>query len=96
MTNSRDKFSGGGGDSPPLPQLPASSGDGKKTQRTASMPIENCLTEGVQSEAVCPNCAHDLWGGPDARLWTEKKNVTANDYSLSCISAADSCTSSPW
>src|SRR6266481_7741604 len=49
MTNTRDKFSGGGGDYRPLPQIPASLGDGKKTQRTASVPIENCLTEGVQS-----------------------------------------------
>src|SRR5258708_5820558 len=59
MTNSRDKFSGGGGDSRPLPQLPASSGDGKKTQRTASMPIENCLTEGVQSGILCTTCVQE-------------------------------------
>jgi hypothetical protein len=50
MTNTRDKFSGGGGDVAPSPRSPASSGDGKKTQRTASVPIENCLTEGVQSK----------------------------------------------
>src|SRR5216684_9183210 len=54
-TNTRDKFSGGGGDSRPLPQIPASSGDGKKTQRTASVPIENCLTEGVQSAKLGSN-----------------------------------------
>ena len=54
MTNARDKFSGGEGDSRPLPQIPASSEDGKKTQRTASVPIENCLTEGVQSRCLCP------------------------------------------
>ncbi len=27
---------------------------------------------------------------------TEKKDVTANDYSLSCVGAADSYTSSTW
>ncbi len=57
MTNTRDKFSGGGGDYRPLPQIPASLGDGKKTQRTASVPIENCLTEGVQSGNLGP-----IWG----------------------------------
>ena len=50
MTNTRDKFSGGGGDLAPSPRSPASSRDGKKTQKTASVPIENCLTVGVQSE----------------------------------------------
>jgi len=50
MTNTRDKFSGGGGDIAPSPQIPGSSGGGKKTQRTASVPIENCLTVGVQSK----------------------------------------------
>ncbi len=49
MTNTRDKFSGGGGDVAPSPRSPASSEDGKKTLRTASVPIENCLIEGVQS-----------------------------------------------
>jgi len=48
MTNTSDKFSGGGGDVAPSPRSPASSGNGKKTQETASVPIENCLTEGVQ------------------------------------------------
>jgi len=33
----------------PSPRSPASSEDGKKTQRTARVPIENCLTVGVQS-----------------------------------------------
>jgi hypothetical protein len=42
---------GEGATSPPPQDSPASSGDGKKTQRTASVPIENCLTEGVQSTA---------------------------------------------
>jgi len=32
----------------PSPRSPASSGDGKKTQGIASVPIENCLTKGVQ------------------------------------------------
>jgi hypothetical protein len=54
MTSTRDKISGGVGDSRPLPQIPASLGDGKKTQRTASVPNENCLTEGVQSENLGP------------------------------------------
>jgi hypothetical protein len=49
MTDTRDKFSGGGGDVAPSPRSPASSEDGKKTQRTASVPIENYLTVGVQS-----------------------------------------------
>src|SRR5213079_450402 len=51
MTNTRGKFSGGGGDVAPSPRSPASSGDGKKPQRTASVPIENCLTAGVQSRS---------------------------------------------
>src|SRR5258708_10639116 len=59
MTNSRDKFSGGGGDSRPLPQLPASSGDGKKTQRTGSKAIENWLTEGVQAVDLCTSCVQE-------------------------------------
>src|SRR5258707_229583 len=42
-------FDGLRGDAAPSPRSPASLGDGKKTQRTASVPIENCLTEGVQS-----------------------------------------------
>ena len=54
MTNTRDKFSGGGGDVAPSPRSPASSEDGKKTQKTVSVPIENCLTEGVQSENLGP------------------------------------------
>jgi len=49
MTNTRDKLSGGGGDVAPSPRSPASSEDGKKTQKTVSVPIENCLTVGVQS-----------------------------------------------
>ena|SRR2546426_4597686 len=52
MTNTRDKFSGGGGDLAPSPRSPASSEDGKETQKTASVPIENCLTVGVQSIQV--------------------------------------------
>src|SRR3989442_6035540 len=36
----------GRGDVAPSPRSPASSGDGKKTQRTASAPIENCLIRG--------------------------------------------------
>ncbi|HMH79310.1 MAG TPA: hypothetical protein VK514_03760, partial [Candidatus Acidoferrum sp.] len=35
------------------------SGDGKKTQRTASVPIENCLTEGVQSINLCTTCVQE-------------------------------------
>ena len=54
MTNTRDKFSGGGGDLAPSPRSPASSRDGKKTQKTASVPIENCLTVGVQSGILGP------------------------------------------
>ena len=50
MTNIRDKFSGGGGDVAPSPRPPASSGAGKKTERTASVPIKNCLIRGVQSD----------------------------------------------
>ena len=50
MTNTRDKFSGGGGDVALSPRSPASSGDGKKTQRTASVPTENCLTTGCSRE----------------------------------------------
>ena len=49
MTNISDKFSGGGGDVAPSPRSLASSEDGKQTQRTASVPIENCLIRGVQS-----------------------------------------------
>ena len=49
MTNTGDKLSGGGGDVAPSPRSPASLGDRKKTQRTASVPIENCLIRGVQS-----------------------------------------------
>ena len=52
MTNTRDKFSGGGGDVAPSPRSPAPSEDGKKTLRTASVPIENCLIEGVQSIGI--------------------------------------------
>jgi hypothetical protein len=56
MTNTRDKFSGGGGDVAPSPRSPAPSGDGKKTQKTASVPIENCLTVGVQSRSSGTSC----------------------------------------
>jgi len=52
MTNTRDKLSGGGGDVAPSPRSPASSEDGKKTQKTVSVPIENCLTVGVQSKTL--------------------------------------------
>jgi hypothetical protein len=52
MTNTGDKLSGGGGDVAPSPRSQASSGDRKKTQRTASVPIENCLIRGVQSTAL--------------------------------------------
>ena len=38
----------------PRPKSPRSRGDQKKTQTTVSVPIENCLTEGVQSMRVCP------------------------------------------
>jgi hypothetical protein len=55
MTNTRDKFSGGGGDVAPSPRSPALSGDGKKTPRTASVPFENCLTAGVQSGQLGTN-----------------------------------------
>ncbi len=47
MTNTRDNFSGGGGDVAPSPRSPASSGDGKKTQRTASVPIASVPIQGV-------------------------------------------------
>ena len=50
MTNTGDKLSGGGGDVAPSPRSQASLGDRKKTQRTASVPIENCLIRGVQSK----------------------------------------------
>ena len=59
MTNTRDKFSGGGGDLAPSPRSPASSRDGKKTQKTASVPIENCLTVGVQSGDLCTTCVQE-------------------------------------
>ena len=46
------KISWDGGDVAPSPRSPASSGDGKKTQRTAGVPIENCLIRGVQSDRL--------------------------------------------
>src|SRR6266404_254824 len=59
MTNTRDKLSGGGGDVAPSPRSPASSEDGKKTQKTVSVPIENCLTVGVQSTRLCTGCVQE-------------------------------------
>jgi len=54
MTNTSDKFSGGGGDVAPSPRSLGSSRDGKKTQSTANVPIEKCLTTGVQSTSLGP------------------------------------------
>jgi len=48
------KISWDGGDVAPVPRVPISRGDRKKTQTTASVPNENCLTEGVQSVKLCP------------------------------------------
>jgi len=59
MTSICDKFSGGGGDVAPSPRSPASSEDRKKTQRTASVPIENCLIRGVQSGSLCTSCVQE-------------------------------------
>ena len=59
MTNIGDKLSGGGGDVAPSPRSPASSEDGKKTQKTVSVPIENCLTVGVQSTRLCTGCVQE-------------------------------------
>jgi hypothetical protein len=69
MTNTSDKFSGGGGDVAPSPRSPASSGNGKKTQETASVPIENCLTEGVQPRFLCTTCVQECgFEGPELDL----------------------------
>ena len=46
MTNTRDKSSGRGGDEETGDLGEGATGDGKKTKRTASVPIENCLTVG--------------------------------------------------
>jgi len=60
MTNTCDKFSGGGGDVAPSPRSPALSGDRKKTQRTVSVPIENCLIRGVHPKNLGPTWVHLL------------------------------------
>ena len=57
MTNTSDKFSGGGGDSRPLPQIPGFLGRREENSKNCKLPIENCLTVGVQSVKLCPSCA---------------------------------------
>jgi hypothetical protein len=52
MTNTSDKFSGGGGDSRPLPQIPGFLGRREENSKNCKLPIENCLTVGVQSAKV--------------------------------------------
>ena len=47
-------FLGKGATLPPSQDSRASLGDMEKTRTTASVPIENCLIRGVQSNELCP------------------------------------------
>jgi len=60
MTNTSDKFSGGGGDSRPLPQIPGFLGRREENSKNCKLPIENCLTVGVQSEFQGPTGVQNL------------------------------------
>ena len=54
MRKMRAKISWEGGDVAPFPRSPASLGDMGMNQTTASVPIENCLMRGVQSDNLSP------------------------------------------
>jgi hypothetical protein len=58
MTNTSDKFSGGGGDVAPSPRSPASSEAGRKLKELQVCPSKTVSLQGCTPDNCAPFCAH--------------------------------------